>query len=121
MKHVRNIAIVLALGALVAAARRWQGPTADLAANVLVWILWVIFLLVLAWFAAVMYRHYKGELFSLGDTMRGVLYASVAVAVLTVTATGRLWQTSVGVVVWFLLVAGASFGVYSAWRSYGRY
>jgi hypothetical protein len=116
VRHVRNIAIVIALGAVV-----WLAPGAEPAGVLLVWTLGVIFLGVLAWFAAVMYRHYKGELFSLGDTMRGVLYASVAVAVLTVTATGRLWQTSVGVVVWFLLVAGASFGVYAAWRSYGRY
>jgi hypothetical protein len=116
VKHVRNVAIVLALGALV-----WQAPGAEPAGVLLVWTLSVIFLGVLAWFAAVMYRNYKGELFSLGDTMRGVLYGSVAVAVLTVTATGRLWQTPVGVVAWFVLVAGASFGVYAAWRSYGRY
>jgi hypothetical protein len=116
VKHVRNVAIVLALGAVV-----WLAPGAGLAAGLLAWALGVIFLGVLAWFAAVMYRQYKGELFSIGDTMRGVLYGSVAVAVLTVTATGRLWQTPVGVVAWFVLVAGASFGVYAAWRSYGRY
>lgn len=116
MKHVRNIAIVLALGALV-----WLAPGAEPVGRVLVWTLMVIFLGVLAWFAAVMYRQFKSELFSLGDTMRAVLYGSVAVAVLTVTATGRMWETPIGVAAWFVLVGGASFGVYSAWRSYGRY
>ena len=116
MKHVRNIAIVLALAAVVYAA-----PGAGAAAGLLAWLLGVVFLGVLAWFVMVMYRHYRGEIFSLGDGMRALLYASVGLAVLTVTATPRLWSSGPGTAVWFALLALASCGAFAAWRSYQRY
>ena len=116
MKHVRNIAIVLALGAIVYAA-----PGAGRAAGVLAWLLGVVFLGTLAWFAAMMYRQYRGELYSLGDRMRLVLYGSIGLAVLTLTATRRLWETGAGTVIWFGLLVAASAGVYTAVRSYQSY
>ena len=116
MKHIRNIAIVLALGAIVYAA-----PGAGDAAGVLAWLLGVIFLLTLAWFVAVMYRQYRGEIYSLGDSMRLVLYASIGLIVLTLTATQRLWHTGAGTVVWFGLLAAASAGVYLAVRAHRSY
>ena len=116
MKHVRNVAIILALGALV-----YLAPAARVAAGLLSWVLGVVFLGILVWFAAVMYRQHRAELLSLDDRMRALLYASIGVAVLTVTATSRLWQTPIGTVGWIVLLAAASFGVYSAWRSFRTY
>ena len=116
MKHLRNVAIVLALAAVVYAA-----PGAGAAAGLLAWFLGVVFLGVLAWFVMVMYRHYRGEIFSLGDGMRALLYASVGLVVLTVTATPRLWASGPGTAVWFALLAVASCGAFVAWRSYQRY
>lgn len=117
MKHVRNIAIVLALGALVYAA-----PGAGLAAGLLSWLLGVVFLGVLAWFLMVMYREHRGEIQSLGDRMRLVLYGSIGLAVLTLTASRRMWDLGgAATVLWIALLALASFGVYSAWRAYRSY
>lgn len=116
MKHVRNIAIILALAGVVYAA-----PAAGAAAGLLAWLLGVIFLGVLAWFVMVMYRQYRAEIFSLGDGMRALLYASIGLVVLTVTATPRLWASGPGTAVWFGLLAVASCGAFVAWRSYQRY
>jgi hypothetical protein len=116
VKHVRNIAIVLGMAAVV-----YLAPGAGFAAGLLSWLLGVVFLGVLAWFVAVMYRHYRGEVFSLSDGMRALLYACVGLIVLTVTATPRLWASGPGTAVWFALLAVASCGVFVAWRSYQRY
>lgn len=118
MKHVRNIAIVLALAALVYAAR---GPGV-VATNALLWVLNALFLGLFAWFAMVMYRQFRGEIHSLDDRMRLVLYASIGLAVLTLTASQRLWNIGgPGTLLWIALLAAASGGVYAAWRSYRRY
>jgi len=116
VKTARNVAIILALSALVYAL-----PEAGLAANTLGWVVGVIFLGALAWFVSRLYREYQGQLFGLGDRARGILYGSVAVALLAVTATDRLWDTGVGVLVWFMLVGGASFGVFSVWQQSREY
>jgi hypothetical protein len=116
VKNVRNIAIVLALAGVVYAL-----PAVGALAGLLAWLLGVVFLGVLAWFVMVMYRHYRGEIFSLGEGMRALLYTSLALAVLTVTATPRLWASGPGTAVWFALLALASSGAFVAWRSYRRY
>ena len=119
MKHVRNIAIVLALATLVFVTRR--GPGAAVA-NTLVWLLNAAFLGVLAWFVMVMYREHRAEINSLGDRMRLVLYGSIGLAVLTVTATRRMWDMGGGgTVLWIGLLALASFGLVSAWRAFRSY
>jgi hypothetical protein len=115
-KDLRNVAIVLALAAAVYAL-----PGAGFAAGLVVWVLGVAFLGAMAWFAARMYREYQPQLFGLGDRMRALLYGSVGVAVLTVTATPRLWDTPGGTLAWFALVSGAIFGVYTVWRASQEY
>jgi hypothetical protein len=60
-------------------------------------------------------------LYSLGDSRRAGLYAAVAVAVLTLTATSRLFATSAGVLVWLVLIGAAAYTVIAivwAARSY---
>jgi hypothetical protein len=116
MKNARNVAIVLGLAALVALI-----PAGGFAAGVLLWVLGLAFWAILAWFVARMYREHRMSLFSLDDRMRGVLYVSIGVAVLTVTATRRLWDTSAGVVAWFALIAAASYGVFAVWQHARRY
>jgi hypothetical protein len=116
VKHVRNVAIVLALAALV-----YASPQVGLAAGILSWLLGVVFLGVLAWFLMVMYRTYRAELMSLGDGARAVLYGSVGLAALTLTATSVLWSTGPGTIIWFALLVAASYGFFSTWRAYRRY
>ena len=116
MKTARNVAIVLALAAAVALI-----PAGGSAAGVLLWLLGIAFWAIFAWFAARMYREHRMSLFMLGDRMRAVLYVSVGVAVLTVSATRRLWDTPAGVIAWFALIAAASSGVFAVWQYSRRY
>lgn len=116
MKDLRNVAIVLALAAAVYAL-----PGAGFAAGLVVWILGVAFLGTMAWFAMRVYRDYQPQLFGLGDRMRGLLYGSIGLAVLTVTATPRLWNSPLGTLAWFALVSVACFGVYTVWRESREY
>jgi hypothetical protein len=110
------VAIVLALAALVALV-----PGGGTGAGVALWVAALAFWAVFAWFGARMYREHRASLFVLGDRMRAVLYGSIGVAVLTVTATQRLWSTPSGTVVWFALIAGASYGLYAVWRNSRAY
>lgn len=111
-----NIAIVLALAAAVV----WL-PGAGDAADLIGWLVGVLFFAALAWFASRLYRDNRSSLDSLEDSWRAILYVSIAVAALTVTATRRLWESGPGTLVWFLLIAAASFGVVATWREYRRY
>lgn len=111
----RNVLIILALAALIVAL-----PGADSAAGLLVGILNVVFLGVLAWFASRLYREYRPQIYALGDQWRALLYFSIAVAVLTVSATPRLWDTGPGTLIWFTLIAGVSYAVYVTFRRYQR-
>src|SRR5437660_11262014 len=111
MKTALNIAIVLALAAAVALI-----PAGGFAAGLLLWLLLLAFWAVLVWFAARMYREHRMTLFMLDDRMRALLYVSIGVAVVTVSATRRMWETPGGIVAWFALVAGASYGVFAVWQ-----
>jgi hypothetical protein len=111
VKTAVNVAIILALAAAVAFL-----PGAGTAAELFVWLLAILFWGALAWFVARLYREHRSEIFGLGDRMRGVLYVSIAVLVLTVTATGRLWETPAGLFAWLALVGAAIYGLIAVWR-----
>jgi hypothetical protein len=87
----------------------------------------VLTLLTVAFFAAIVallyrfYRQYRIDLESLSDMLRLVLYGSIGLALLTFTATDRLFDTGgAGVVVWFALLALASYGLFFVWTRYRR-
>ena len=88
----------------------------------------VLTLLTIAFFTAIavlvarMYRQYRLDLESLASNIRLALYGSLAIAVLTFTATDRLFNSGgAGVLVWFALLAIASYGLFYAWTQYRRY
>jgi len=111
-----NVAIILALAALIAFL-----PGAGVAAGLFVWLVGIVFWGALAWFMARMYREYREELYGLGDRMRAVLYVSLGVIVVTLTATSRLWNTPAGMLAWFLLMGAALYGLFAVWRQYRTY
>jgi hypothetical protein len=85
----------------------------------------VLTLLTIAFFAAIavlvyrLYRQYRIDLESLGDMLRLVLYGSIGLALLTFTATDRLFDAGgAGVIVWFALLALASYGLFFVWTRY---
>jgi hypothetical protein len=88
----------------------------------------VLTALTIAFFAAIallvarLYRQYRLDIDSLDGNVRLALYGSLAVAVLTFTATDRLFNAGGGgVVVWFALLALASYGLFWGWTRYRRY
>ena len=116
IKVTRNIAIVLALAAVVAYA-----PGGGTGSQIVIQAVSIAFLAVIGWFVSIMYRQHHVALYSLGDSRRAGLYAAVAVAVLTLTATSRLFASGAGVLVWFVLIGAAAYTVIAivwAARSY---
>lgn len=106
MAHLRNIVIILAIAALVVAI-----PGGGTGASVATQAISLLFLAALGWFASLMYRQHRVELYSLGDRRRAILYGALAVAVLTLSGTSRMWSTSVGSIAWLVLLAGALYAL----------
>lgn len=114
--HVRNVLIVVVIAALVVLL-----PGGSSGAQVALQAVSLVFLASIGWFASLMYRQHRVELYSLGDRRRATLYASGTVAGVTLTATSRLWQTSGGSLVWLALVGGAAYGVLAVVWSARKY
>lgn len=103
MKVARNIAIVLALAAIVVYA-----PGGGTASQIIIQAVSIAFLASIAWFASILYRQHRVALYSLGDARRAGLYVAVGVAIVTVSATTRLWNAGgAGVLVWLVLIGAA--------------
>src|SRR5581483_1072007 len=113
---IRNVLIILALAAVVVFV-----PGGGTGASVTLQVLSLAFLGAIAWFASLMYRQHRLTLYSLGDARRAVLYVSAGVALLTITATSRLWNTGAGIIVWFVLVGAAAYAVLAVVLSARRY
>ena len=116
-KNIRNIAIVLALAAVV-----WGVPGGDTASATISNLLSVLLLAGLLFFAYRLYMEHRTTLFDLPDNHRLILYGSAALAVITLVATGRMWDSGGGwVLLWFALIGIAVYGfatVIRAWRTY---
>jgi hypothetical protein len=116
-KHLRNIAIVIALAVIV-----WQVPGGGTSAATINNILGLIFIGGLLFFGYRMYMENRDTIFGLGERQRGILYASVALAAITLVATQRMWDSGgLGAVLWLAFISAAVFGLYSVWRAYREY
>jgi hypothetical protein len=117
IKVTRNIVVVLALAAVVVYA-----PGGGTASQIVIQAVSIAFLAAIAWFASIMYRQHHVSLYSLGQSRRVGLYVAAGVAVLTLSATSRLWNAGgAGVLVWFVLIGAAAYTVIAivwAARSY---
>jgi hypothetical protein len=113
--RARNVLIVLAIGAGV-----YFIPGGGDTANFVAAVLSVTITLVFALIGARLYREYRIELYGLGDRHRGMLYGAVGLAVVAMASIGRLFDTGLGILVWFVLVGAASIAlaeVIRHWRS----
>lgn len=109
---------VIALVALVLVVLPGGGNALD----VLLTALTIVFFASIALLVARLYRQYRLDIESLEPNVRLALYGSLAIAVLTFTGTDRLFNTGgVGVLLWFALLAVASYGLFWAWTRYRRY
>ena len=112
----RNVAIVLAIAALVVLV-----PGGGTGATFALQAVSLLFLAVIGWFGYVSYRQHRFSLYALGDRRRAVLYGSIGLVVLTLTATSRLFTTTAGRVVWLLLLVAAAYAAFAVVWSARKY
>jgi hypothetical protein len=115
--HLRNIAIVLLLAVIV-----WRVPGGDTGSNTISNVLGLIFIGGLLFFGYRIYMEHRDTIFGLPERSRGILYASVALAGITLIATERMWDSGgLGAILWLAFVSLAVWGLYSVWRVYREY
>jgi hypothetical protein len=116
-KHLRNIAIILAITLVV-----WQVPGGDAAGRTIDNLLGIIFLGGLLFFGYRLYMERRETIFGLEERQRGIFYASVALAGITLVATGRMWdEGGLGAILWLSFIALAAWGLVNTWRAYREY
>lgn len=94
------------------------GTTLEVALTVLT----IAFFAAIAMLAYRLYRENRFTLESLASSERLVLYASIGLALLAFTGTGRLFeQGAVGFLGWISLLGLASYGVFWVWNRSRRY
>ena len=98
-------------------------PGGGAALDVVLMVLSLLFLAVIAALGYRVYRQYHFDLEALQPNVRLALYASIALAVLTVVGTSRLFDLGggAGIIVWFALLALCSYGLYWVWTQYRSY
>jgi hypothetical protein len=111
LKPIRNVAIILALGAAV-----YFLPQGGRAATTFAAILSVGFAAGIAFFAGRMYLEHRVAIYGLGDRHRALLYAAVAVGLVTIAAQPRMFQSSVGEIAWFAILAGVAYALFHVYR-----
>jgi hypothetical protein len=116
-KHLRNIAIVLALAVAV-----WKLPGGGTASQTISNIFSVMFLAGLFFLGYRVYMERREALFSLDERQRGLLYGALALAVFAIVATRRLWDAGgLGAMLWLLMLGASGWALYSVWRAYKTY
>ena len=116
VETLRNIAIIVLVALVV-----WLAPGGGEGAAFIQQLLNALFIVAMAVICGMLYRQYRAEIFGLGDEWRLALYAAVGVAIVTFSASKRLFQTGVGALVWVALIAGASYTLYLVWQRYRSY
>ena len=117
VKTVRNVAIIVALALVV-----WLLPHGATGAQTVSNLLSVLFLAGLAFFAYRMYMENRTALYDLPDRLRVILYGAVALLLITLTATSRMWNASGGfILLWFALIGLAVYGFAVVLRAYREY
>jgi hypothetical protein len=113
---LRNIGII-GLVALGVAAIPGGSDTAQLVLAILS----LCFLAALGFLGYRLYMENKFTLWSMSDQHRALLYGGVTVATATLIATDRLFNSGLGTILWFSLLGGSVFAVYTAWVESRRY
>jgi hypothetical protein len=117
MKVARNVGIILGLAALVALA-----PGGLTASRTTSNILSILFFGGLAFFAYRLYMENRITLMDLPENHRTILYGSVGTLAITLIATRRIWDTQGPLIlIWFMLVSAAVYGVVFVFRAYRDY
>lgn len=116
VRNLRNVAIVLLIAAAV-----YLLPSGGRAASTFEALLYIGFGLAIGYLGLRIYRENRVSLHGLGDGYRGLLYGSIALALLLWLSRGRMWETGLGELLWFALAGGivyAAILVIKRWRAY---
>jgi hypothetical protein len=116
LANLRNVAIIVAIATVVALV-----PGGGTTARVVITAVSLIFLAALAWVASILYREHRTTLYSLDDSRRAALYAAAAVLAVTLTATSKLTNTSLGSVAWLVLVGVSVYTLFAVVWAARRY
>jgi hypothetical protein len=116
-KHIRNVAIVLALTVVV-----WKVPGGGTASATIANIFSVLFLAGLFFLGYRVYMERRETIFSLDERQRGLMYGALALATFAVIATRRLWDAGgLGAMLWLAMLGASAWALYSVWRAYKTY
>ena len=116
-KNLRNLAIILGLALVV-----WLLPGGQTGARTISNLLTIVFVAGLLFLGYRVYMEQRSNLGLLDDRVRALLYGALAVLVITLVATRRLWDAGgLGAVAWLLLIAAAGYGLVTVWRTWREY
>ena len=116
-KHLRNIAIILLLAVAV-----WLVPGGGQASATISNLLGNVYIAGILFFGFRIYMERRETILGLEERQRGILYAAVALAVITLVATSRMWDAGgLGAMLWLAFIGLAVYGVYGVWRAYREY
>jgi hypothetical protein len=115
LKPVRNVAIILAITLLV-----WKAPGGGTAADTILNLISIAFLAGICFFGYRLYMEHRDTILSLQERQRGLLYGALALLVFALVATGRMWDSGLGIL-WLALLGVSAWALYSVWRSYRTY
>jgi hypothetical protein len=97
-------------------------PGGGNALDVILTLLTIAFLAAIAFLGWRLYHQYRLEIDSLDPNLRLALFGSIGLAILTFVATDRLFdEGGIGVLLWFVLLALCSYGLYWTWTRYRSY
>jgi hypothetical protein len=112
----RNVAIVVLIAAAV-----YFLPSGGQVASTFEALIYIGFGVAIGYLGLRYYRENRVALHSLGDRYRGLLYGAIALGVLLWMSRARMWQSGLGELLWFVLVAGIVYSlvmVVRRWRAY---
>jgi hypothetical protein len=109
---------VIALVALAIVVLPGGGSALDAAVTLLT----ILFFAAIAFLGYRLFREHRFELDTLESGQRLVLYASIGLALVTFTATNRLFDIGgAGILLWLALLALCSYGIFWVWTKYRTY
>jgi hypothetical protein len=115
-RTARNVAIVLAIALAV-----FLLPGSGQATTTFEALLLIGFGVGFGYLGLRLYRENRVALHGLGDRHRAMLYGSLALVAFVAVGRARMWETTLGELLWFALVALLVYGlmvVYRRWRAY---
>jgi hypothetical protein len=110
-RTLRNVAIVLVIAGVIDVI-----PQGGQAANTFSAVLSLVFAGAILLMVGRAYQGGRVTIDSLGERDRPMLYAALAVAAVTLTATTRMFNTAAGEFAWFVLMAAVVYALYVVFR-----